>query len=253
MPLDAQSTTSVCGGPNAADAILFLLTFAMFGVVGLGIFVGSRRSGDDVFVARRAALGALALLATWLGFAAFLATGGALSDWAAVPPRWPLLPLGAFIAIALVSRSHAASRSLHDVPATWVIGTQTFRIVVELGLYASYAAGCAPAQITFEGRNLDILVGLTAPVVAFLLATRHIGPKLAIAWNVAGLAILANTVGTVATSTPGPLHRDWGGAPLTAIATWPTVWLPAFLMPLAVFLHVSSLRQNVRALGSLRR
>jgi len=38
------------------------------------------------------------------------------------------------------------------------------------------------------------------------------------------------------------------GAPLTAITSWPIVWLPAFLMPVAVFLHVVSLRQNLRRL-----
>ena len=68
------------------------------------------------------------------------------------------------------------------------------------------------------------------------------------AWNALGLAVLANTVGTVASSTPGPLHLDWAGAPFTAITTWPIVWLPAFLMPTAVFLHVASLRQNLRRL-----
>ena len=59
-----------------------------------------------------------------------------------------------------------------------------------------------------------------------------------------GLAVLANTVGTVGTSTPGPLHLDWPGAPLTAITSWPIVRLPAFLTPVAVFLHVVSLRQT---------
>ncbi|RKI05803.1 hypothetical protein D7Y13_21655 [Corallococcus praedator] len=59
-----------------------------------------------------------------------------------------------------------------------------------------------------------------------------------------GLAVLANTIFTVATSAPGPLHLDWPGVPFTAIATWPVIWLPALLAPLAVFLHVMSLCQN---------
>lgn len=113
-------------------------------------------------------------------------------------------------------------------------------------------AGRAPIQITFEGRNFDVLVGLSAPLVAWLVARRRIGPKGAIAWNAVGLSVLANTVGTVATSTPGPLHLNWPGAPLTAITSWPIIWLPAFLMPLAVFLHVVSLRQNIdRARGAV--
>jgi len=138
-------------------------------------------------------------------------------------------------------------RALEHPPA-WPIAAQTFRVGVELALFALHAAGRAPVQITFEGRNFDVLVGLSAPWIGWLVATGRIGTKGALAWNVIGLAVLANTVGTVATSTPGPLHLDWPGAPLTAITSWPIVWLPAFLMPIAVFLHVVSLRQNLRRL-----
>jgi hypothetical protein len=119
---------------------------------------------------------------------------------------------------------------------------------VELALFALHASGHAPVQITFAGRNFDVLVGLSAPLVAWLLATERIGAKGAVAWNLLGLAVLANTVGTLASSTSGPLHLDWPGAPFTAITTWPIVWLPAFLMPTAVFLHVVSLQQNLRQL-----
>jgi len=71
-----------------------------------------------------------------------------------------------------------------------------------------------------------------------------------IAWNVFGLAMLANAVGTVATSTPGPLHLNWPGEPFTAIASWPIIWIPALLAPIGIFLHVVSIRQ---AIGRLAR
>jgi hypothetical protein len=100
-------------------------------------------------------------------------------------------------------------------------------------------------QVTFEGRNFDILVGLTAPVAAWLVARRLASPAAVLCWNLAGLAVLANTIGTVATSVPGPLHLAWPGEPFTALAEWPLVWLPAFLAPLAVLLHIFSLRQTL--------
>ncbi|MES1176946.1 MAG: hypothetical protein ABUL62_21675 [Myxococcales bacterium] len=233
-----------------SDWSLAALTVMMLAVVGLGVFAGARRSGAEVRSASGAALKTMLALSVWLGLVSFLAVRGVLSNWTALPPRWPLLPLTAFITIWFLMRSPAATRILTSIPAAWLIATQCFRIGVELSLYALHAAGRAPVQITFEGRNFDILVGLSAPLMAWLLATGRLGEKAALAWNVLGLAILANTVATVATSAPGPLHHAWPGAPLTAIASWPTVWLPAFLMPLAVFLHVASLRQNVRALRS---
>jgi hypothetical protein len=50
---------------------------------------------------------------------------------------------------------------------------------------------------------------------------------------------------TAATSMPGPLHLDWPGEPLTEVARWPMIWVPAFLAPFAVLLHVVSLRQTL--------
>ncbi len=106
--------------------------------------------------------------------------------------------------------------------------------------------------MTFEGRNFDILVGLAAPVIALLVARGRISPRVVLARNNAGLLILASTVARVATSTPGPLHRDGPGAPFTDLAAWPVIWLPAILVPFAAFLHIVSLRQSRAAASPVR-
>jgi hypothetical protein len=235
------------GVMGAADALMVLVTAAMVALLAFGAAGGATRAEQVVAHARRVGAAVGLMLVVWLAVTAGLALGGVL-DASAPPPRWPLLPLTAFAAIVLVTRSAAANRVLSAVPLPWPIAAQTFRVGVELALFALHAAGRAPVQITFEGRNFDILVGLSAPWIGWLVARKRIGARGAVAWNALGLAVLANTVGTVASSTPGPLHLDWPGAPFTAITTWPVVWLPAFLMPTAVFLHVVSLRQNLRRL-----
>jgi hypothetical protein len=194
----------------------------------------------------RAALLTALGLAAWLGLTALLATSGALSVWSARPPRVPLLPLTALLAAGLFSRTRAASRLLDSIPPAWPLWTQSFRIAVEGLLFALLAAGRAPVQMTFEGQNLDALVGLTAPLLA-LWVSRGKAPKaLVAAWNVLGALVLANTVRVAVTSFPGPLHRDWPGGTFTAPASFPWVWLPAFLVPLALSLHAFSLRQALR-------
>jgi hypothetical protein len=232
---------------GAAGALMIIVAAAMVALLALGAFRGATRAGQSIAHARRVGAAVGLTLGAWLAVTAGLAMGGVLDAYAR-PPRWPLLPLIAFAAIVLLTRSAAASRLLSAVPPAWPIAAQTFRVGVELALFALYAAGRAPVQITFEGRNFDVLVGLSAPWIGWLVATKRIGSRGAVAWNVLGLAVLANTVGTLASSAPGPLHLDWPGAPFTAIATWPIVWLPGFLMPTAVFLHVVSLRQNLRRL-----
>jgi hypothetical protein len=235
-----------------ADVLMVGLTATMVVILALGTFRGAIGPGLSVSSVRRAALTVALALCAWLAIVAALAIGGVLSPTAR-PPRWPLLPLIAFTTLVWVMRSSFGKRVLSGLPPAWPIVAQTYRVGVELALFALHAGGHAPEQITFEGRNFDILVGLSAPVVGWLAATGRIGAKGALAWNVFGLAVLANTVVTVASSTPGPLHLDWPGAPFTAITMWPIVWLPAFLMPLAVFLHVVSIRQNVHRLRAAPR
>jgi hypothetical protein len=46
------------------------------------------------------------------------------------------------------------------------------------------------------------------------------GSWVTIVWNLFGLAMLVNAIGTVATSTPGPIHLDWPGEPFTMITGW---------------------------------
>ena len=230
--------------------VMVLLVVAMVILLGVGVANRARHAGENP----RLGVGVAIAITLWLALVAALAKSGALAT-TSVPPRWPFLPLAAVVAIVIANRTRAAQAIIRSTPLHWPIALQSFRIVVELVLYALHEAGIAPVQITFEGRNFDILVGLTAPFVAWLVARRKIGNGAVLAWNLAGLAILANTVGTVATSTPGPLHLDWPGAPFTALTTWPAIWLPSFLVPVAVCLHVVSIMQTraARAHGGFGR
>src|SRR5262249_58571242 len=102
----------------------------------------------------------------WLGATAALAGSGALADWSALPPRWPLLPLTALVTVALLTRTRTFRRLLAEVPPWQPVALQMFRVGVELAFWRLHLEGVAPVQVTFEGRNFDVLVGLTAPVVA---------------------------------------------------------------------------------------
>ena len=219
-----------------------LLTGTTAGVVALltlGMARAARKAGLPGSLAPTVAAGML----VWLGIAAALAQSGVLAVWTALPPRWPLLPLTALVTSVLLGLTPTFRRIMAELPPWQPVALQSFRVAVELAFWRLHAEGAAPAQVTFEGRNFDALVGLTAPLVAAGLAFGWVGPRLTIAWNLFGLAMLVNAIGTVATSTPGPLHLNWAGEPFTAIAAWPVVWIPALLAPVGIYLHVVSIRQ----------
>jgi hypothetical protein len=197
-----------------------------------------------VVVARHSkqlALRVMGVVAAWLLATALVARAGVFEHWA--PPRVAVLPLIALGTMFFASRTATARALFAATPMHLVLALQAFRILVELALFALWKQGHAPVQVTFEGRNFDVFVGLTAPIAAWLVARERLSPTAVIVWNVLGLAVLFNTIATVLTSVPGPLHLDWPGAPFRELASWPIVWLPAFLAPLAITLHVTSIRQ----------
>jgi hypothetical protein len=232
-------------GSLSTAALLTGTTAGVVALVTLGLAQAAPRAGLPKTVAATVAAG----MTLWLAVTAALAQSGFLSAWTSLPPRWPLLPAAALGAFVLLGQTRTFRRLLPEVPAWQPVALQMFRVGVELAFWRLSMVGLAPVQVTFEGRNFDGLVGLTAPVVAAGIAYGWFGPRMTIAWNLFGLAILANAIRTVATSTPGPLHLNWPGEPFTAIASWPVIWIPALLAPIGIFLHVASIRQSIARLA----
>ena len=125
------------------------------------------------------------------------------------------------------------------VPAPWLIGLQVFRVLVEIALFLLYRNGLVPRLMTFEGGNLDILVGLSAPIIAWLYATGRIRQPAVRLWSIAGLVLLANILGRALLTFSGVIRTD---IPNVAIGLFPFTFLPGFLAPLALYLHVLLLR-----------
>jgi hypothetical protein len=198
--------------------------------------------GLAVPVARRLPRGRVVLV-VWLLALGVLAAAGVFLRNGRVPPYFAavgLLPSAAGVAFVC---SRAGTALLERTSAVWLIGLQSFRVIVELVLWALATQHRLSPLLTFEGRNFDILVGLTAlPVAWFCFGRRARRRGLALVWNVAGIAILANIVIHALLSAPTPFQVLRTEPPTTIIATLPYIWLPGFLVPLALSLHVASLR-----------
>lgn len=143
----------------------------------------------------------------------------------------------------ILSRSPFARRLATGLPASAFIAVQAFRIPVELLLHCFYREGLIPVQMTFEGRNLDIITGLTAIPLAWLTVRGQARRWMLYAWNFLGLGLLINIVGTAIFSMPGPLRLFTNDPPNTLIAHWPYIWLPTFLVPTALLGHLLVFRR----------
>ena len=223
---------------------LVIVTILSLRAVIMGLRSALLRTNIPIQKGRILTLAVAVGILVWLAFTGFLAQSGFLSNWDARPPRVPLVPLFALLVLIAIFRTQTFKKFMEVTPAYWIVGMQTFRIFVELCFYGLYKAGAAPQLVTFEGNNFDILVGITAPFIALGIYKFNLGPRAVIIWNTLGLGILINTIFVLITAHPGPLHVERGGQTFIAFSTWPFIWIPAFLAPLAVFLHLFSIRQN---------
>jgi hypothetical protein len=115
---------------------------------------------------------------------------------------------------------------------------------VEIGLYCLFIHKAIPQLMTFEGRNFDIISGITAPLVAWLgFVKRKLHKTVILAWNIICLLLVLNIVTHGILSVPSPAQQFAFDQPNIAVLYFPITWLPAFIVPLVIFTHLVSIRQ----------
>jgi len=191
-------------------------------------------------------------LLVWLALSGVAAATGALANFDAIPPHVAYVILPALITLLVIAFRPETGPVLDRVPGEALIAFQVFRIGMEIILWRLSRAGVIPASMTFEGRNYDIIVGLTAPFIAWLYARRMVSPGPVIFWNVFGIVVLANVVFIGFLSAPTPFRQYFEGPPNEMIAHFPFVWLVSFVVPLAFLGHLLSIRQLLRTLKDER-
>lgn len=188
-------------------------------------------------------IGTLIALVVWSIVSAILSLTGILSDFSTFPPKIIIVLIIPLITIIWAVWTKETKEILLHTPPQSIIWIQSFRIVVEILLWRLFVDNLAPIQMTFEGRNFDILSGLTALVVAYLVANDKLSRPIVIAWNFACLGLLINIVTVAILSMPTPFRVFMNEPANTIVTRFPVVWLPALLVPLAYGLHFLSLRQ----------
>jgi hypothetical protein len=202
-----------------------------------GVSVASRRLGEADDVRRRALLVTLAVAGTWMTATWTTAQSGVLRLWDAVPPPFGLLVVGILALAGAIAFTGYGGRLAHGLPLWTLVGIQGFRLPLELAMHAMYERGVMPVQMSYSGRNFDIVTGGTALVVAWLVFAGRGGRRLVLGWNVLGLLLLVNIVTVAILSTPR--FRYFGDDRLNVWVTYPPfVWLPAVMVLAALAGHL---------------
>jgi len=145
--------------------------------------------------------------------------------------------LTGWLSAVLIVVSPIGTGIAKTIPLWMLVGVQAFRLLLELAMHAMAERGIMPPQMTYTGRNFDIVTGTTAILVAALLLAGSAGRRLVLAWNILGLALLVNVVVIAILSTP--IFRLFGDDHLNVFVTYtPFVWLPAVMVLAALAGHL---------------
>ncbi|NUN69257.1 MAG: hypothetical protein HUU02_06050 [Bacteroidetes bacterium] len=159
-----------------------------------------------------------------------------------VPPRIMLFVVPNFVMLIFLAFSRFGAHLAVPFSLFFLTALQSFRIGVEIILWLLAEERLLPLVMSWEGRNVDVLVGLTAPVLAVLLLKGKVSHRVMIAWNVAGLIIVTNVVVHGMLSVPG-IERIVTDIPNFIVSYAPFNLLPGVLVPIAYLLHILSLRK----------
>lgn len=180
----------------------------------------------------------------WLTLQSILGLSGFYTVPNAMPPRFPLLFIPPLLFL-LVNLFTVQGRRLLD---SFNIKTLTLlhliRIPVEIVLYWLFVHKAIPELMTFEGRNFDIISGITAPFIYYFgLIKKSISKQWLITWNIACLLLLINVVVNSVLSAPTPLQKFAFDQPNIAVGFFPFMLLPSFIVPMVILAHVVAIRQ----------
>lgn len=176
----------------------------------------------------------------WTLFISLVSATGFFQYFSSFPPRIMivlLLPLVTWIAITF---SGTMRDLLPYVSTRAITRLQFFRVFVEILLWMLFIQQLLPVQMTFEGRNFDILAGATAPVIGHYFSHNK---TVRLIWNLLSLGLLINIITIAILSLPTPFRVFLNEPANTIVGYFPFIWLPGLLVPLAYSLHFLSLRQ----------
>lgn len=213
-------------------SIVFILT--TFLTIGF-LFHGIRQTAIRTIPAKIL----IGFISFWVFFTATAAIGGFYADTSAFPPRIFIFGVFPFLLLIVSFFIFFRKNFIEKLPLKTLVLLSIIRIPVEIVIYWLFQSGLMPEIMTFEGRNFDILSGISAPFI-FWLAFRNdkINRFILLIWNTFALILLVNIVSTAVLAIPSSFQQIAFEQPNRAVLFFPFIWLPSIVVPIVLFSHL---------------
>ena len=182
------------------------------------------------------------VLLVWLMAVFWFSRGGFFLTLSLYPiPNIGLLFVPIIVGIILLAQSPAFQKMVDNIYQPWLIGVQVTRVMGMIFL-TLYARGLMPAEFAIPSGIGDIIIGITAPIVAVVLFFNlPFGKIVAIGWNIAGFAELTVAIILGFFTSPTPYQVLAFTNPNYFLFDFPLALIPLFAVPLSLLLHIFSL------------
>jgi hypothetical protein len=228
--------------------IYISVVFGLTTVATFALFVWTVKNAHSP-ITRQYSTRIIAAFTLWLIIQAVLTLLNIYNtDTNSLPPKFVLLGiLPALLTIIILFATQKGRQFIDGLPLANLTYLHIVRVPVEIVLFWLFLHKAIPGLMTFEGRNFDIVAGITAPFIAYFGFTkRKISRTIILTWNFICLGLLLNIVVNAFLSTPSPLQKFAFDQPNIAILNFPFSWLPSFIVPVVLFSHLVSIRQLLK-------
>ncbi|MDA0194335.1 MAG: hypothetical protein O2887_04610 [Bacteroidetes bacterium] len=225
------------GLPREVNAI-FIITSA----ITFGFIIYYLMQSKELWKDPHKPMSVILILGTWLLIQAVLSFSGFYHNFESSPPRFLFVLAPPIIGIIYLFINKASRAYIMGIPLNVLTYLHVIRIPVEIVLWWLFQNGLIPKLMTFEGRNYDIIAGITAPFIGYFLLSKKTKNRVGVLiWNFFTLGLLLNIVINAIISTPYPFQLQAFDQPNVAIFYFPFIWLPSFIVPIVLFCHLASI------------
>lgn len=209
-------------------SVIFFIT--IIATVFLFINASKRRAPQVLFI-----IGGLML------FQGIVATSGFYEITNTIPPRLVLLVFPSVVLILYSLFSEKGKAWIADLDLKKLTLMHVVRVPVEIVLYWLYCYKTIPQIMTFEGRNWDILSGITA-IFVFIFYEK-LSKNALIVWNFLCLGLVLNIVAHGILSVATPFQQFGFEQPNIALGYVPFCYLPSVIVALVLLAHIVVIRR----------
>ncbi len=187
-------------------------------------------------------------LGAWISLQGILAASNFYLKTDTMPPRLALAGVPAFLTVIYFLVTKKGQNFIDRMPLKDLTVIHICRVPVEIVLFWLYLNEQVPRSMTFEGRNFDIVSGLTAlPLAWWVFKNSETKWTVNLIWNFVCLLLVLNVVAIGILSAPTPFQQFAFNQPNIGVLKFPFVWLPSVIVPIVIFSHLVAIRQLLNA------